>query len=603
MTVAVRTAGIVDPTVGSALVELGYDRDFDEIADRQRPPRSPGPSRPRAGGGSKWMPAPGRSPSRPASTSTSVPSAKALAADRAAQRIAAELGCGVLVNLGGDVAVAGAGPAGAVGASASRPKAARPLDSVDQVVDLRAGGLATSGTTARSWVRRMVARSTTSSTRGPAPRPHRSGRWCRRRRPAASRPTPGVRRPWCGARTPPGTWPALGVPARLVGADGRVVHVGDWPSEPGTAGSPGVLGRRRARGALMLTSSSTTLWYATRATGIVALVLLTLTMVFGILTAGRVQDPRLAGVRPGRTAQAGVSAGHGVPGHPRPHLGPRHLRPRGVGVDRGSVRLRLPAAVDRARYGCGRPDGRRRHLERPAPADQRPHLARHPLAGLRQLAGGHGPLARRGHRRLQALDGRASPSLCAWPSAARRPGASPTTGGPRAGRPGSAPDPGGAHPAGHPSARGTVRHHGHPADRVTNGRRPLDEGADREHDRPSNQPIGSSPERRGRRAGLSGHLADHGALASRPARIRTWREGILSGRRRLGALRPRWRRLPVGHEVGGDPAGGAADRWWSSTPWRASRPAPRTGCCWPAHPISSWTAPRWWQRWSAPPRS
>ena len=40
----------------------------------------------------------------------------------------------------------------------------------------------------------------------------------------------------------------------------------------------------------MLASSSTTLWYTTRATGIVALVLLTMTMVFGILTAGRVRS-------------------------------------------------------------------------------------------------------------------------------------------------------------------------------------------------------------------------------------------------------------------------------------------------------------------------
>ncbi len=37
----------------------------------------------------------------------------------------------------------------------------------------------------------------------------------------------------------------------------------------------------------MLATSSTTLWYSTRATGIVALVLLTMAMVFGILTAGR----------------------------------------------------------------------------------------------------------------------------------------------------------------------------------------------------------------------------------------------------------------------------------------------------------------------------
>jgi sulfoxide reductase heme-binding subunit YedZ len=39
----------------------------------------------------------------------------------------------------------------------------------------------------------------------------------------------------------------------------------------------------------MLATSSTTLWYSTRATGIVALALLTLTMVLGILTAGRVR--------------------------------------------------------------------------------------------------------------------------------------------------------------------------------------------------------------------------------------------------------------------------------------------------------------------------
>jgi sulfoxide reductase heme-binding subunit YedZ len=40
----------------------------------------------------------------------------------------------------------------------------------------------------------------------------------------------------------------------------------------------------------MLATSSTTLWYTTRATGIVALVLLTGTMVLGILTAGRAKS-------------------------------------------------------------------------------------------------------------------------------------------------------------------------------------------------------------------------------------------------------------------------------------------------------------------------
>jgi methionine sulfoxide reductase heme-binding subunit len=43
-------------------------------------------------------------------------------------------------------------------------------------------------------------------------------------------------------------------------------------------------------GHLMLATSSTTLWYTTRATGIVALVLLSVTLVLGILTAGRAKS-------------------------------------------------------------------------------------------------------------------------------------------------------------------------------------------------------------------------------------------------------------------------------------------------------------------------
>jgi predicted ferric reductase len=41
---------------------------------------------------------------------------------------------------------------------------------------------------------------------------------------------------------------------------------------------------------MMLGTSSTSLWYATRATGIVSLVLLTMTVVFGIVTAGRAKS-------------------------------------------------------------------------------------------------------------------------------------------------------------------------------------------------------------------------------------------------------------------------------------------------------------------------
>jgi thiamine biosynthesis lipoprotein len=76
--------------------------------------------------------------------------AKARTADRAAATIAQRTGCGALVSIGGDVAVAGFPPLGgwAIGiATSSRAT----TDDVDQVVAITAGGLATSGTAVRRW--------------------------------------------------------------------------------------------------------------------------------------------------------------------------------------------------------------------------------------------------------------------------------------------------------------------------------------------------------------------------------------------------------------------------------------------------------------------
>ncbi len=72
---------------------------------------------------------------------------KAMAADRCAARAAAAAGCGVLVSLGGDLAVAGPAPHGgwAVGIADSH-RAEIP----DQTVAVRRGALATSSVTTRS---------------------------------------------------------------------------------------------------------------------------------------------------------------------------------------------------------------------------------------------------------------------------------------------------------------------------------------------------------------------------------------------------------------------------------------------------------------------
>lgn len=226
--IAVKTAGIVDPTVGAALVAMGYDRDFDEVASGQLSP------------GFRAQPAPGwwqialDSEARTVAVPTGVhidlgATAKAFVADRSAHRIASVLDCGVLVNLGGDVAAAGREPRGgwAVGIASD---CTRPFDAVDQVVTLFAGGLATSGTTARSWVRdgRTMHHIVDPWTGEAAPVV-----WSLVSTMAASCVEANA---WSTAAIvwgldAIGNLSASGVPARLVDADGEVVYLGDWPTE------------------------------------------------------------------------------------------------------------------------------------------------------------------------------------------------------------------------------------------------------------------------------------------------------------------------------------------------------------------------------------
>jgi thiamine biosynthesis lipoprotein len=77
--------------------------------------------------------------------------AKALAADRAAQRaLTAGSAAGVLVNLGGDIAVAGPAPDAGWPVRVTDRHDAPPL-TPGQALTLRSGGLATSSTTVRRW--------------------------------------------------------------------------------------------------------------------------------------------------------------------------------------------------------------------------------------------------------------------------------------------------------------------------------------------------------------------------------------------------------------------------------------------------------------------
>ncbi|MGW3965509.1 FAD:protein FMN transferase [Amycolatopsis sp. NPDC005003] len=156
--------------------------------------------------------------------------AKALAADRAARRIHATLGCGALVNLGGDLRAAGSPPPGGWQIALGDDHAdavARP----DTFVALdRDGGLATSGTTRRRWRHggRTVHHIVDPRT-GDVP----EARW--RTVTVAAKSTVDANTASTAAivlgAEAPGWLERRHLPARLVGVGGDVVTTPGWPGE------------------------------------------------------------------------------------------------------------------------------------------------------------------------------------------------------------------------------------------------------------------------------------------------------------------------------------------------------------------------------------
>ncbi len=146
---AARTGGAVDPTIGNAIAALGYDADLTEV--QSRPPVPPQALGSVAGYQHVQLNPRDRTVRIPRGVRLDLgSSAKALAADRAAARIAGRIGSGALVSLGGDVAVAGPPPPGGWAVGIAR-ESATPAEHVDQVVAIRQGGLASSATSVRTW--------------------------------------------------------------------------------------------------------------------------------------------------------------------------------------------------------------------------------------------------------------------------------------------------------------------------------------------------------------------------------------------------------------------------------------------------------------------
>jgi thiamine biosynthesis lipoprotein len=146
------SGGAVDPTIGSAIRLAGYDTDFAQVpvdGDQIRlySERVPG-----------WRAV----HLNPRSRTVRVPSgveldlgatAKALTSDLAAAAASKAIdGAGVLVSLGGDIAVAGQAPDDGWSIQASEDSA-DPIDDKEESIRITSGGVATSSTTVRRWTR------------------------------------------------------------------------------------------------------------------------------------------------------------------------------------------------------------------------------------------------------------------------------------------------------------------------------------------------------------------------------------------------------------------------------------------------------------------
>jgi thiamine biosynthesis lipoprotein ApbE len=225
------TEGLVDPTVTATLSALGYDRDFGSVA-------SDGPALPRLPfRRSKWR----EVRLEPGSNRLTVPrgtqldlgaTAKALLADRAAARIAGKLGCGVLVGLGGDIAIGGSPPQG--GWSIRVQERPAPLEHGPQgnwcVISLTTDALATSSVQHRRWSRghcdyhHIIDPRTGTSATAPWRTVSVTAASC------VDANTASTCAVILGAEAE--TWlRSRRLPARLVSAAGRVETVNGWPDD------------------------------------------------------------------------------------------------------------------------------------------------------------------------------------------------------------------------------------------------------------------------------------------------------------------------------------------------------------------------------------
>ncbi len=227
--------GDVDPTLGHALELAGYDRDWRLL----EPPRS-GERAPeltahvRSGWQEVILDLQSSTVLLPRGMRLDLgATAKAWAADRAADAAARAAGCGALVGVGGDIATSGSGPAAGWQIKVTDDHRAGPA-APGQTVSIASGGLATSSTAVRRWSHagRTMHHIIDPRTGSPVQQTWRTVSVCAATcMDANTAATAALVR----AGAAPDWLAALGLPARLVAWDGHTTTVGGWPEERSVA--------------------------------------------------------------------------------------------------------------------------------------------------------------------------------------------------------------------------------------------------------------------------------------------------------------------------------------------------------------------------------
>ncbi len=234
LSAAARTGGLVDPTVGRSLRLAGYDRTFMHVSRRDG--RLVAVSSELAGRYAEIeVDGDARTVRLPDGVELDLgATAKAVAADRIAAAAADSTGSGVLVSLGGDIAVAGEPLDGGWPVRIADDHRGS-LDRPGPTIALSEGGLATSSTTVRRWqtARGEYHHIVDPRTGRPATGPWRTATVAASSCVEANTASTAAIVLGCRALD----WlEQRNLPARLVDEHGAAFHAGLWPVELARAG-------------------------------------------------------------------------------------------------------------------------------------------------------------------------------------------------------------------------------------------------------------------------------------------------------------------------------------------------------------------------------